>query len=490
MAEGVGMIHVVGITDAGPAGLTAEAQALVGDAALLCGGERHLAFFPEHPAERFTIRANLSELVEHLRDAPTGTVVLASGDPTLYGVGPYLSERLGRDRVCIHPNVSAVQLAFARLGESWQDAAVLSVHGRPLENIFPAALVARKVAILTDDRNTPAAIARFLIDAGDADARLDVFEHLDGELERRTSGTLDEIAAASFAALNLLIVRRSGPPRPWPLGLPDDAYVHARGLITKAEVRVVSLAKLRLHEQAIVWDVGAGSGAVAIEAAALVRHGRVHAVERDPVQCGYLAENRRRFAAGNLCVVEGEAPAALEELPEPDAVFVGGSGGHLAEIIRVACQRLTRDGRSGGEPRDARASRRAASPERGARLADGGHPGEHCPKRHHGGPHPPGCPESCLRRHPGPGIVTDQLGTFSGVGVGPGDPELMTLKAMRIIRAADLVCVPVARHGAASLARSIASETLDPARQQILELVFAMRDDGATRSARWDEHAR
>lgn len=341
----VAEISVIGITDLGPDSLSAEARALVDRAALLCGGERHLAFFPDSPAERFTIRANLAELVERLRPVSEPVVVLASGDPDWFGIAPFLVERLGRERIRILPNLSAIQLAFARLGLAWHDAVQLSAHGRPLESILPVALWASKVVILTDERNTPAVIARALLDLGDEDARADVFEHVGGARERHVSGNLSDLLDQAFAPLNLLIVQHRRPPRPWPLGLPEGAFRHRRGMITKAEVRAVSLAKLRLHERAVVWDVGAGCGSVAIEAAALARHGRVFAIERDAEQVALLEDNRRRFAAGNVVVVAGTAPAVLAELPDPDAVFVGGSGGELAAILRLARGRLREGGR-------------------------------------------------------------------------------------------------------------------------------------------------
>jgi precorrin-6Y C5,15-methyltransferase (decarboxylating) len=336
---------VVGITDAGAASLSQEALALVEGAKLLCGGQRNLAFFPDHPAERLAIGANVEEVFRRLQGESQPTVVLASGDPACYGIGPLLADRLGRDRVRIIPNVSAVQLAFARLGIGWQDAALLSAHGRPLDSILPGALLARKAAILTDERNSPGAIARALMDAGDEDALLDIFEHLGGPAERHVSGRVADLVDATFAPLNLMVVRRPGPPRPWPLGLPEEAFAHGRGLITKAEVRAVSLARLRLHVGAVIWDVGAGCGSVSIEAAALVQPGRVYAVERDPRQLEYLVENRRRFGAGNVCVVPGEAPSALAELPVPDAVFVGGSGGQLTAVLEGAADRIAAGGR-------------------------------------------------------------------------------------------------------------------------------------------------
>ncbi len=340
-----GHVAVVGITDQGPTSLMPVALSLVAEAQVLCGGERHLAFFPEHPAERVVIKRDVSTLVERLRWETRPTVVLASGDPSCYGIGPLLTDRLGSNRVSILPNVGAVQLAFARLGVAWHDAAILSAHGRPLNSILPAALIARKAAILTDALSTPAAIARALLAADDEDAQTDVFEHLGGETERHVSGRLSELVDQEFAPLNIMIVRRDQPPRPWPLGLPEGAFAHRSGMITKAEVRAVTLAALRLHERAVLWDIGAGCGSVSIEAAALLRNGRVCAVERDAEQLAHLEANRGRFGAGNVCVVAGEAPQALLDLPDPDAVFIGGSGGHLKEILDASARRLRPGGR-------------------------------------------------------------------------------------------------------------------------------------------------
>ena len=335
----------MGIGDAGAVSLLPEARAAVEAAELLCGGERHLGFFPDHPAERLVLRANVGEVVERLRSERRRAVVLASGDPDCYGIGPILAKQLGADRVRILPNVGAVQLACARLGIAWHDAAILSAHGRPLDGIFPAVLRARTAVVLTDDRNTPAALARALLAAGAGQARLDVFEHLGGPRERHVGGCPAEIAGQAFAPLNTVVVRHDGPPPPLALGLPEDAYAHRAGQITKAEVRVISLSQLRLHERSVVWDVGAGCGSVAIEAAALARAGKVFAIERDPTQIELLRENARRHAAGNVVVVEGAAPEALGGLPEPDAVFVGGSGGALAAIAAAAMARLRPGGR-------------------------------------------------------------------------------------------------------------------------------------------------
>ncbi|HZT07185.1 MAG TPA: precorrin-6y C5,15-methyltransferase (decarboxylating) subunit CbiE [Chloroflexota bacterium] len=338
-------ICVVGVTDAGAASLTAEARALVERASVLVGGERHLAFFPDCGDERIVLKANIDEVVERLRGESRPTVVLASGDPDCFGIGPLLAERLGRYRVRILPNVGAAQLACARLGIAWEDAALLSAHGRPLDAILPRALRARTAIVFTDSRNSPSAIAEALLAAGDADVRVDVFEHLGGPLERHVCGLLSEIRGQQFAPLNLMVLRREATPPPWPIGIHEDRFLHRGGLISKPEVRAISLSKLVLHERATLWDVGAGCGSVSIVAAALLPHGHVYAVERDGEQLALLEQNRRRFGAGNVAMVHGEAPAALGALPRPDSVFVGGSGGRLEAILDAVALALAAGGR-------------------------------------------------------------------------------------------------------------------------------------------------
>lgn len=340
----MGRVTVVGMTDTGPASLTMEARAAIDAAYLLCGGQRHLAFFPPHPGERFTIRANIPALLDRLRAEQGPAAVLASGDPCFYGIGPIVARALG-ERVTILPSVGSVAAAFARLGLGWQDATVLSAHGRPLHSILRPALHAHQVAILTDERNTPGVIAETLLEAGSEDACAHVFEHLDGERERHITGRLSELAGRRFASLNLLILLREESEAAVPLGLGEDDYVHRRGMITKAEVRAVSLAALHLCQQSTVWDIGAGCGSVAIEAAALAPDGEVYALERDGEQMAYLRENRRRFRAGNVVPIHGEAPGALSDLPDPDAAFVGGSGGSLDGVLRSCLERLRPRGR-------------------------------------------------------------------------------------------------------------------------------------------------
>jgi len=344
-------VHVVGIGDDGAQCLRADVLALINGADLLCGGERHLAFFAHHAAERFVIKRNIEAfcaLLEHAAGRRR-VVVLASGDPCLFGIGPLVAERLGQQRVTIHPQPSSVSLAFARLGLAWQDAVVLSAHGRSLAGILDRALGAPRFAVLTDPHNTPAIVAQALLAAGMEDASAHVFEHLGGERERRVDGTLSSLVDQQFANLNVLIVDRllsqSQLLAARAFGLHEDTYASERGQITKAEVRAVALSKLEPWRAQVAWDVGAGSGSLALELAGLMPSGTVYAVEQDQTQLAVLRQNLSRYPRPNLRVVAGAAPHALTALPAPDAVFVGGSSGTLAATLAAAAGALTPGGR-------------------------------------------------------------------------------------------------------------------------------------------------
>jgi precorrin-6Y C5,15-methyltransferase (decarboxylating) len=331
--------------------LAPSTLAAIKDAELLVGGERHLSFFPGHPADAVVLKGGLEPALARIRQARAAgrrVVVLASGDPGFFGIGAAMAHRLGRSAVRVLPAASSVALAFARLGEPWHDAVVLSAHGRPLDGILGPACTATKLAVLCDPENTPAAIARALLECGMENAEAAVGEHLGSERERVVRGRLATVAEEEFAALSVLVVLRQLDDVRWGrplLGLPDDCYRHERGMITKPEVRAVTLSKLRPADASTVWDIGAGSGSVAIECASHMLRGRVYAVERDPVQVQHLRANVRAFQAGNVRIVEGAAPRALETLPSPDAVFIGGTGGAATDMLSAVAPRLRPAGR-------------------------------------------------------------------------------------------------------------------------------------------------
>jgi precorrin-6Y C5,15-methyltransferase (decarboxylating) len=207
-------IQIIGIGDDGPTGLPAKRLAVIDAAEVLVGGTRHLAFFPASHAERVEIGANLRDVVVRIDQASSAgraVVVLASGDPLFYGIGGYLVGKLGPDRVIVHPHVSAMQLAFARIGESWHTAELVSLHAKSIEDLKPALeRGASPIGLFTDERNTPNAIARYVLGLG-GDYLCAVCEHLDADEERVWTGTLEHMAEQRFGPLNVVILRRRIP---------------------------------------------------------------------------------------------------------------------------------------------------------------------------------------------------------------------------------------------------------------------------------------
>ena len=332
------VVTVIGLPPAGDAqALGSDAQYALANAEVLAGGKRQLAKLAETCAgEVITLASDVEASVALIREAADNdkrVAVLASGDPLLFGIGATLARELGRDRIRILPGVSSIQAAFARVGEPWHDATVLSAHGRPLSDILPAAVANTKLAILTDGVSTPSAIAAALLDAGLADCRAVVCEDLEGPEERIVDTRLSRLCGYEFHALNVLLVFRRDADVRLQFGRPDEEFESVRGQITKPEVRAVTLSKLGLAPHGVLWDVGAGSGSVSIEASRLMPRGGVYAIERNPEQLACLQRNVVRHHASNVHVVAGEAPEALAGLPEPDAVFVGGSGGRLSSLL-------------------------------------------------------------------------------------------------------------------------------------------------------------
>jgi precorrin-6B C5,15-methyltransferase / cobalt-precorrin-6B C5,C15-methyltransferase len=348
-------VTVVGIGADGCAGLSSRAAGAVAAADVLAGGERHLAVFPQFRGERVSFGKDLAGAVERVASLADehAVCVLASGDPLLFGVGARLVARLGAEHVEILPQQSSVQWAFARAGLPWDGAAILSVHGRPLAGVAARVRRARKAALLTGGEATPAAVARHLLAHGEGGLSAWICEDLGGPGERiRRFDTLEEAAGCDdVAPLNVLLLARSDPAWRPPPALPflaEDAVALRRpkaGLVTKREVRALALAALAIRPDAVVWDVGAGSGSVALEAASLAPEGRVFAIERHPESAGHCRENVRRHGMDHVTVVEGEAPAALEGLEAPDAVFVGGGGRALPAIAAAVLARLRPGGR-------------------------------------------------------------------------------------------------------------------------------------------------
>jgi precorrin-6B C5,15-methyltransferase / cobalt-precorrin-6B C5,C15-methyltransferase len=348
------VIVVVGVPPSGVDAVDPRGRAAIDTATLLCGGQRHLDDVPSHGEERIVI-GDVDACVERLRarGPKEQVVVLATGDPLCFGMGATLIRRLGREQVTVVPAISSVQVAFARAGVPWDDARILSAHGRPLAPVVPHALDARTSAIFCGPDNPPQRVAQALIDGGMEDCRCVVAEQLGGPVERVVDASLSEVARGHFNPLSVLIVDRDSGAKgsvassaaPVAFGRPEAEFSHAGGMITRAEVRAVGLSLLQPGGAGVIWDVGAGSGSIGIEAAALAPGARVYAVERDPEQLQHLRANVAAAGRGAVEVVAGGAPEALNALPDPDRVVIGGHGGSLGEILGVVRARLRPGGR-------------------------------------------------------------------------------------------------------------------------------------------------
>ena len=339
-------LSLVGIGEDGLPGLTAPARALVDDAEVLIGGERHLAMLPQDGRERLAWPSPLSALLDEIESRRGRRVcVLASGDPLWYGVGVSLMKRIPRGEMAILPGRSAFTLAAARLGWPLAELDCLTLHGRPLSLLQPYVQPDARLLILSENATTPAAVAALLTERGYGESRLTVFEHLDGDKERRLDGRAADWRANDVADLNTLaVVCVAGPEArllPRAPGLPDAAFRHD-GQMTKREVRAATLAALMPIQGQLLWDVGAGCGSVAVEWMRAAPRARAIAVERKPERRAMIAENAEGLGTPLLQIVAGAAPEALAGLAAPDAVFIG--GGVSEDGLIAACWQALKPG--------------------------------------------------------------------------------------------------------------------------------------------------
>jgi precorrin-6Y C5,15-methyltransferase (decarboxylating) len=351
-------IPIVGVGPDGLAGLTARSRELLTAAEVVFGSDAALRLLPELKAERVRIGADLPEVVEKLR-ADLGRkqmAIAATGDPLFYGTARYLCEKVGPESFEVIPHVSSMQLAFARTKETWEEAYLTDLSARKLDDVLDKIRTAETVGLFTSDAYPPNRVARELLARGIDYFRAYVCENLGGKDERITQGELAELQDLRFDPLNIMILKRKPdrPDRPQTgarlrrFGNPDDVFAQTRpktGLITQAEVRAVALAQMDLHPGDVAWDVGAGSGSVAIEMASLVAPGTVYAIEQDAADFHLIVANAETFGAVNVKPVSGTAPAVFADLPAPDAVFVGGNGGEVARLLEASFTALRPGGR-------------------------------------------------------------------------------------------------------------------------------------------------
>jgi precorrin-6B C5,15-methyltransferase / cobalt-precorrin-6B C5,C15-methyltransferase len=353
-------IYIVGVGSDGLSGLMARARDLLLGADLVLGSDHTLGLLPEVTTRKQSIGPDLQEVVRVLERELAErkqVVIVAGGDPLFYGVARYLCDRLGKERFEVLPHVSSMQLAFARVKESWEEAYLTNLANHPLEAVLDRIRTAETVGLFTSEQSDPPRIARELLARGLDYFRAYVCENLGAPDERVTQGELREVQDMEFAPLNVMILKRK-PGRPdlparrrgavRRFGNPDDIFAQSRpksGLVTQAEVRAIALAQLNIQLGSIVWDVGAGSGSVAIEAAQLADPGTVYAIEQDAADYHLILANAETFGVRNLKAIHGTAPAVFDGLPGPDAIFVGGTGREVARLLEAAFTALRPGGR-------------------------------------------------------------------------------------------------------------------------------------------------
>lgn len=351
-------IPILGVGPDGLAGVTIRSRDWLTQAELLFGSDAALRLLPELSAERVVIGTDLPAIVEQLKAAigHRRVAVVSVGDPLFYGIARYLCERIGPEHFEVVPHISSMQLAFARVKETWEDAYLTDLSAKSLDDVLDKIRGAETVGLFTSEAYPPGRIARELLARGIDYFRATVCENLGGRDERVTQGDLADIQGMSFDPLNILILKRKPNRADVPrnvgklarFGNPDDVFAQSRpksGLITQAEVRALALAQLDLQSGDVAWDVGAGSGSVGIEMANLVTPGIVYAIEQDAADFHLIAANLETFGIRNVKPIFGTAPAVFNGLPAPDAIFIGGNGGEIARLLDAAFAALRHGGR-------------------------------------------------------------------------------------------------------------------------------------------------
>jgi precorrin-6Y C5,15-methyltransferase (decarboxylating) len=342
-------LSIIGIGEDGIEGVSPAARTLIAQAALVVGGSRHLSLVAGATTGETLAWPSPPQAAFPAILARRGTVVcvVATGDPFFYGIGSLLVREIPAEEMICLPGASSFSLAASRLGWAVQDCALVTLHGRPLQRIIPHLQPRARILALSWDQTTPSRLAALLVGLGFADTRITVCEAMGGRRERLRSTTADAFALDGIDALNLvaleLTAAAGGRVIPLAPGLPDAWFEHD-GQLTKQDIRAVTLAALAPRQGEMLWDVGAGCGSVGIEWMLAGSSNRAVAIERHPVRAGRIARNAAALGVPDLTIVEGSAPDALQGLPRPDAVFIGG-GATVSGTIEAAWTALPGGGR-------------------------------------------------------------------------------------------------------------------------------------------------
>lgn len=331
-------LTVVGVTEDGFKGLGKNARRALMGASRIVGGQRQLDLLPACIRGERQLWPRPFSLAPVLAQRGEAICVLASGDPMFYGVGASLARQVPSEEMLILPAPSSCSLAAARLGWPLQEVVTLSLVARPLAALNAQLFGGVRLLCLSNDGQSPAAVAQLLRDRGFGPSRLSVFEHLGGDTERRIDSTANAWNGAPIADLNIIAIEcladATAPRLSRLAGLPDSAFRHD-GQLTKRDVRAITLARLAPTPGELLWDVGAGSGSIGIEWMRAHPSCRAIAVEADEGRQQLIEHNRDALGVPGLQLIRGKAPQALDSLERPDAVFIG--GGVTREGVFEAC---------------------------------------------------------------------------------------------------------------------------------------------------------
>ncbi len=349
------VIAVIGM-GTGLENLGPKAMEWIAAAEVLVGGKRHLDLFPGHPGEKIPLASPLSEQLEKIGELAMQkrTAILASGDPLFFGIGRKLCATFGAERLVVFPNVTSVQHLCARMCIPWDGIETVSLHGRHdprrIEGMFACVDSGRTIAVLTDPDHTPQWIAEELIRSGRSGCGMIVGEDLGSAKEKVRSFSPVHAAKESFSSLNVVLIRPSERTKETDaenapvFGFPEEAFEREAGMITKMEVRAVALASLQLGPGMTLWDLGAGTGSVSIEAARIAPL-RIFAVEKNEARYSQMLRNLENFGVSGIEAVCGSASDSIANFSAPDRVFIGGSGDDLEAILETVADQLLPGGR-------------------------------------------------------------------------------------------------------------------------------------------------
>ncbi|MGK7884302.1 MAG: precorrin-6y C5,15-methyltransferase (decarboxylating) subunit CbiE [Crocosphaera sp.] len=356
------MIKVVGIGLNGKESLTTKIQQIVEQANLLMGSDRHLSYFPDYLGNKMVLSNFFEDIktLDEIKIYHKSIVILVSGDPLFFGLGRLLLEKFDIDELEFYPHVSSVQLGFSRVKIPWHDAKIISGHGRHLDELISSLQQGKeKIGVLTDSKNNPQVIAELFLSLK-IPINYDIWVcenlgNIDEKVNCFTPQILANITNYQFSPLNIVILLRKNDINlsqkefeTLPIfGIEDRYFLSFKdrpGLMTKKEVRTILLGELSLKSTQIIWDIGAGTGSVSIEIARLCPNSLIYAIEKTAMGINLINKNIQRFKVKNITSIQAQAPNKLQTLPNPNRIFIGGSGGNLIDILAICQEKLDQDG--------------------------------------------------------------------------------------------------------------------------------------------------